>query len=76
MDELWGEVRPVPEIASSWKAERPSVPVASRRHTTTGDTHTTTRLLRAGTGHLFAGDVAGCAYPGQSYVKPPTPRRR
>ena len=61
MDELWGEVRPVPEIAfeaGRRRGHRGAGGVA-QAHYTPGHAYHHLAFYEPGTGHLFAGDVAG-----------------
>ena len=77
MDELWGEIRPVPEdrlIALKGGGEE--VEAAGgilTSHDTPGHAYHHLAFHEPEDGALFAGDVAGVRLPGQSYVRPPTP---
>ncbi|HKZ26427.1 MAG TPA: MBL fold metallo-hydrolase [Rubrobacteraceae bacterium] len=76
MDELWGEVRPVPEDRLVKLEGGEDIEAAGgvvQAHYTPGHAYHHLAFYEPGTGHLFAGDVAGVRLPGQSYVKPPTP---
>ncbi len=75
MDELWGEVRPVPEERLVVLGDRAEVEAAGGRlvaHDTPGHAYHHLAYLEPDSGSLFAGDVAGVRLPGQSYVRPPT----
>ncbi len=76
MDELWGEVRPVPEdrlVKLEGGEEIEAAGGLLSAHYTPGHAYHHLAYLEPESGHLFAGDVAGVRLPGQSYVKPPTP---
>jgi glyoxylase-like metal-dependent hydrolase (beta-lactamase superfamily II) len=76
MEELWGEVRPVSEdrlVKLEGGEEIEAAGGVVRAHYTPGHAYHHLAFHEPGTGHLFAGDVAGVRLPGQSYVKPPTP---
>jgi glyoxylase-like metal-dependent hydrolase (beta-lactamase superfamily II) len=76
MDELWGEVRPVPEDRLVTLEGGEEIELAGgllSAHYTPGHAYHHLAYLEPESGHLFAGDVAGVRLPGQSYVKPPTP---
>jgi glyoxylase-like metal-dependent hydrolase (beta-lactamase superfamily II) len=76
MDELWGEVKPVPEdrlVKLEGGEEIKAADGVVKAHYTPGHAYHHLAFHEPGTGHLFAGDVAGVRLPGQSYVKPPTP---
>ncbi len=76
MEELWGEVLPVPEDRLVVLGDGEEVEVAGGRlvaHDTPGHAYHHLAYLEPGSGSLFAGDVAGIRLPGQSYVRPPTP---
>ena len=76
MEELWGEVRPVPEdrlVKLEGGEEIEAAGGIVQAHYTPGHAYHHLAFYEPGTGHLFAGDVAGVRLPGQSYVKPPTP---
>src|SRR3712207_3925828 len=76
MDELWGEVRPVPEDRLVTLEGGEEIEVAGgllSAHYTPGHAYHHLAYLEPESGRLFAGDVAGVRLPGQSYVKPPTP---
>jgi glyoxylase-like metal-dependent hydrolase (beta-lactamase superfamily II) len=75
MDELWGEVRPVPEdrlVALSGSEEAGAADGVLVAHHTPGHArhHLAYHELEAKT--LFAGDVAGIRLPGSSHVRPPS----
>ena len=75
MDELWGEVRPVPEERLVTLGDGEEVGAAGGRlvaHDTPGHAYHHLAYLEPDSGSLFAGDVAGVRLPGQSYVRPPT----
>ncbi len=76
MDELWGEVHPVPEKRLVTLGDGEEVEAAGGRlvaHDTPGHAYHHLAYLEPDSGSLFAGDVAGIRLPGQSYVRPPTP---
>lgn len=76
MEELWGEVLPVPEDRlRSLKGgeELETAGGVLTAHYTPGHAYHHLAYLEPGSGTLFAGDVAGIRLPGQSYVRPPTP---
>ena len=76
MEEMWGEVRAVPEdrlvkLESGEEIEAAGGVLSA--HYTPGHAYHHLAYLEPESGALFAGDVAGVRLPGQSYVKPPTP---
>ena len=76
MDELWGEVYPVPEdrlevLEGGEELEAAGGALAA--YYTPGHAYHHLAYLVPGSGALFTGDVAGIRLPGQSYVRPPTP---
>lgn len=76
MEELWGEIRPVPEDRLKKLEGGEEIEVAGgliRAHYTPGHAYHHLAFHETESGVLFAGDVAGVRMPGQSYVKPPTP---
>ncbi|HZY64760.1 MAG TPA: MBL fold metallo-hydrolase [Rubrobacteraceae bacterium] len=76
MDELWGEVLPVPEDrlkSLEGGEEIEAVGGVLTTHYTPGHAYHHLAYLEPESGTLFAGDVAGIRLPGQSYVRPPTP---
>ena len=76
MEELWGEVRPVPEdriITLEGGEEIEAAGGVLAAHYTPGHAYHHLAFHEPGSGMLFAGDVGGVRMPGQSYVKPPTP---
>ncbi|CAA9477525.1 MAG: MBL-fold metallo-hydrolase superfamily [uncultured Rubrobacteraceae bacterium] len=76
MEELWGDVRPVPEDRLVVLGDGEEVGAAGGRlvaHDTPGHAYHHLAYLEPDSGSLFAGDVAGIRLPGQSYVRPPTP---
>ncbi len=76
MDELWGEVRAVPEdrlVKLEGGEEIEAAGGLLSAHYTPGHAYHHLAFYEPESGHLFAGDVAGVRLPGQSYVKPPTP---
>ncbi len=76
MEELWGEVLPVPEdrLVSLEGGEEIEIDGGVlTTHYTPGHAYHHLAYLEPGFGTLFAGDVAGIRLPGQSYVRPPTP---
>jgi glyoxylase-like metal-dependent hydrolase (beta-lactamase superfamily II) len=76
MDELWGEVRPVPEdriVTLEGGEEIEAAGGILAAHYTPGHAYHHLAFHEPGSGMLFAGDVGGVRMPGQSYVKPPTP---
>jgi glyoxylase-like metal-dependent hydrolase (beta-lactamase superfamily II) len=75
MEELWGEVRPVPGDRLVALSGGEEVEVAGGRlvaHYTPGHAYHHLAYLDPESGTLFAGDVAGIRLPGQAYVRPPT----
>ena len=77
MEELWGEVLPVPEdrlvsLKGGEEIETVGGGVLTT-HYTPGHAYHHLAYLEPESGMLFAGDVAGIRLPGQSYVRPPTP---
>ncbi len=76
MEELWGEMRPVPEDRLEALEGGEEIEVADGTlitHYTPGHAYHHLAYLEPDSGALFAGDVAGIRLPGQSYVRPPTP---
>ncbi len=76
MEELWGEVLPVPEdrLVSLEGNEEIEIDGGTlTTHYTPGHAYHHLAYLEPESGTLFAGDVAGIRLPGQSYVRPPTP---
>lgn len=77
MEELWGEVRPVPEDRLvTLKGEGEELEAADgvlSAHYTPGHAYHHLAFHEAESGMLIAGDVAGIRVPGQSFVLPPTP---
>ncbi|CAN5573924.1 MBL fold metallo-hydrolase [soil metagenome] len=76
MEELWGEVIPVPEdrLKSLEGGEELEINGGSlTAHYTPGHAYHHLAYLEPESGTLIAGDVAGIRLPGQSYVRPPTP---
>ena len=76
MEELWGEVLPVPEdrlVSLEGGEEIETVGGVLAAHYTPGHAYHHLAYLEPESGMLFAGDVAGIRLPGQSYVRPPTP---
>ncbi|MCL6437689.1 MAG: MBL fold metallo-hydrolase [Rubrobacteraceae bacterium] len=78
MDELWGEVRPVPEERlEALPGEGEEIELdcggALVAHDTPGHAYHHLAYHEPESGTLFAGDVAGIRMPGRSYVRPPTP---
>jgi len=77
MEELWGEVRPVPEERLvTLKGEGEDLEAADgvlSSHYTPGHAYHHLAFYEAGSETLLAGDVAGIRLPGQSFVLPPTP---
>ena len=76
MEELWGEIRPVPEerlfkLEGGEEVETAGASLAARY--TPGHAYHHLAFYEPESGFLFAGDVAGVRLMGQSYVKPPTP---
>ena len=76
MEELWGEIRPVPEerlfkLEGGEEIETAGGSLAA--HYTPGHAYHHLAFYEPESGFLFAGDVAGVRLMGQSYVKPPTP---
>lgn len=76
MDELWGEMRPVPEerlVSLSGGEEVEAADGALAAHYTPGHAYHHLAYHEPESGTLFAGDVAGVRLPGHSHVRPPTP---
>ena len=76
MEELWGEVLPVPEdrlVSLEGNEEIEIDGGVLTAHYTPGHAYHHLAYLEPESGTLFAGDVAGIRLPGQSYVRPPTP---
>ena len=76
MEELWGEVRPVPEDRIEVLEGGEELEAADgvlTAHYTPGHAYHHLAYLEPDSGALFAGDVAGIRLPGASYVRPPTP---
>ena len=76
MEELWGEVRAVPEERLRVLGDGEETETAGGvlvAHDTPGHAYHHLAYLEPDSGDLFAGDVAGIRLPGQSYVRPPTP---
>lgn len=76
MEELWGEIRPVPEdrlVALKGGEEIEAAGGILKAHYTPGHAYHHLAFHEPESGALFAGDVAGIRLPGQSYVRPPTP---
>ena len=75
MDELWGEVRPVPEdrlVALSGGEEIGTADGVLVAHHTLGHARHHLAYHEPESGTLFAGDVAGIRLPGSSHVRPPS----
>lgn len=76
MEELWGEVRPVPEerlVGLEGGEEIEAADGVLWGHYTPGHAYHHLAFHEPGSGMLMAGDVAGIRVPGQSFVLPPTP---
>ncbi len=76
MEELWGEVLPVPEnriVVLGDGEEAEAAGGVLRAYDTPGHAYHHLAYLDPESGAMFAGDVAGIRLPGQSYVRPPTP---
>ena len=76
MEELWGEIRPVPEdrlVSLKGGEEIEAAGGLLKAHYTPGHAYHHLAFHELDSGALFAGDVAGIRLPGQSYVRPPTP---
>ncbi len=76
MEELWGEIRPVPEDRLKELEGGEEIEAAGglvSAYYTPGHAYHHLAFHEPESGTLFAGDVAGVRLPGQSYVKPPTP---
>ena len=76
MEELWGEVRPVPEDRLKELKGGEEIETAGgvlSAHYTPGHAYHHLAFYEPRSVTLFAGDVAGVRLPGQSYVRPPTP---
>ena len=75
MEEMWGEVRAVPEDRLEKLEGGEEIEAAGGilvAHYTPGHAYHHLAFYEPESGALFAGDVAGVRLPGQSYVKPPT----
>ena len=75
MDELWGEVRPIPEdrlVALSGVEEVEAADGILVAHHTPGHARHHLAYLEPESGTLFAGDVGGIRLLGSSHVRPPT----
>lgn len=76
MEELWGEVSPVPKdrLRSLEGGEEIEAAGGSlTAHYTPGHAYHHLAYSETESGALFTGDVAGVRLPGQAYVRPPTP---
>ncbi len=76
MEELWGEVLPMPEDRLAVLEGGEEIETCGgvlTAHYTPGHAYHHLAYLEPESGMLFAGDVAGIRLPGQSYVRPPTP---
>ena len=76
MEELFGEMRPVPENRLVELKDGEEIEVAGGvlvANDTPGHAFHHMAFYEPESGALFTGDVAGVRLPGQSYVKPPTP---
>jgi glyoxylase-like metal-dependent hydrolase (beta-lactamase superfamily II) len=77
MEEMWGEVRPVPEerlSSLSGSEEMEAVDGTTlRAFHTPGHAYHHLAFFEPSSGALFTGDVAGVRIQGESYVRPPTP---
>lgn len=76
MEELWGEVAPIPAGRVSALADGETLSVAGRVLTalfTPGHASHHVVYWDAASGTAFTGDVAGVRMPGSDYVCPPTP---
>lgn len=77
MQELWGEVKPVPEDRIvTLKGEREEIPVGGGRliaYDTPGHAYHHLAFYDPESSAMFTGDVTGIRLPGRSYVRPPTP---
>ena len=76
MEELWGEVLPVPEDRLESLGDGGEIETVGgilTAYDTPGHAYHHFAYLEPESGTLFAGDVAGIRLPGQSYVRPPTP---
>ncbi|MDQ3921779.1 MAG: MBL fold metallo-hydrolase [Actinomycetota bacterium] len=76
MEEMWGEVRAVPEDRLEKLEGGEEIEAAGGilvAHYTPGHAYHHLAFYEPESGALFAGDVAGVRLPGQSYIKPPTP---
>lgn len=74
-EELWGEVRPVPEdrlVGLSGGEEVGAADGILVAHHTPGHARHHLAYHEPESGTLFAGDVAGIRLPGSSHVRPPT----
>lgn len=75
MDELWGEMRPVPEdrvVPLKGGEELEAAGSVVQSHYTPGHAYHHLAYLEPESGSLFAGDVAGIRLPDLPYVRPPT----
>jgi glyoxylase-like metal-dependent hydrolase (beta-lactamase superfamily II) len=76
MEQLWGEVVPVPEARLRIVRDGERIEAAGRTLLaidTPGHARHHHAYLDEATGVLFAGDIAGVRMPGTTYVRPPTP---
>ena len=76
MQQLWGEMTPVPEERLKPLEDKDILQVAGRRlevHYTPGHAIHHVVFFDAHAGELFTGDIAGVRLPNISYVRPPTP---
>lgn len=76
MEELWGEMRPVPEdrlVSLSGGEELEAAGGTLTAHYTPGHAYHHLAYHEPESGTLFAGDVAGVRVPGNDHVRPPTP---
>ncbi|GCE11744.1 MBL fold metallo-hydrolase [Tengunoibacter tsumagoiensis] len=76
MQELWGEIKPVPQERIHTLDDGEILTVAGRRlevHYTPGHAIHHVVFFDVHSGALFAGDIAGVHLPNVNYVRPPTP---
>jgi glyoxylase-like metal-dependent hydrolase (beta-lactamase superfamily II) len=76
MDELWGEILPVPEYRVVVAGDGARIPIGGRAiHAFDTPGHAAHHLafLEPDTGTVFTGDVAAVRLAGSAYVRPPTP---
>lgn len=75
MENLWGEMRPVPEdrlVSLAGGEEIGAAGGVLSAHYTPGHAYHHLAYREQESGAIFCGDIAGVRLPGQSYVRPPT----